>query len=130
MTIKDIKNTMKENTQVYYVDQNTLNIIKCRIKAYSDASSTLCLILTSECDTEIYASADEIFLNIDDANALLKCAKEFKVSQYCREINTVDDLSRFPYMHELYELDYNNPEDLCILEAYAKRIKELLKIEI
>lgn len=48
MTIKDIKSTMKENTQVYYVDQNTLNIIKCHIKAYSDASSTLCLILTSQ----------------------------------------------------------------------------------
>lgn len=126
MTIKNIKTAIKENTPVYYVSTDTLNIIKCRIKAYSDA----CLILTSECDTEIYASADEIFLNIDDANALLKCAKEFKVSQYCREINTVDDLSRFPYMHELYELDYNNPEDLCILEAYAKRIKELLKIEI
>lgn len=126
MTIKNIKSTMKENTPVYYVSTDTLNIIKCRIKAYSDA----CLILTSECDTEIYASADEIFLNIDDAKALLECAKEFKVSQYLREINTVDDLSRFPYMHGLYELDYNNPEDLCILEAYAKGIKELLKIEI
>lgn len=126
MTIKNIKTAMKENTPVYYVSTDTLNIIKCRIKAYSDA----CLILTSECDTEIYANADEIFLNIDDAKALLECAKEFKVSQYLREINTVDDLSRFPYMHELYELDYNNPEDLCILEAYAKGIKELLKIEI
>lgn len=126
MTIKNIKSTMKENTPVYYVSTDTLNIIKCRIKAYSDA----CLILTSECDTEIYASADEIFLNIDDAKAILECAKEFKVSQYLREINTVDDLSRFPYMHGLYELDYNNPEDLCILEAYAKGIKELLKIEI
>lgn len=126
MTIKNIKTAMKENTPVYYVSTDTLNIIKCRIKAYSDA----CLILTSECDTEIYASADEIFLNIDDAKALLECAKEFKVSQYLREINTVDDLSRFPYMHGLYELDYNNPEDLCILEAYAKGIKELLKIEI
>lgn len=126
MTIKNIKSTMKENTPVYYVSTDTLNIIKCHIKAYSDA----CLILTSECDTEIYASADEIFLNIDDAKALLECAKEFKVSQYLREINTVDDLSRFPYMHGLYELDYNNPEDICILEAYAKGIKELLKIEI
>lgn len=126
MTIKNIKTAMKENTPVYYVSTDTLNIIKCCIKAYSDA----CLILTSECDTEIYANADEIFLNIDDAKALLECAKEFKVSQYLREINTVDDLSRFPYMHGLYELDYNNPEDLCILEAYAKGIKKLLKIEI
>lgn len=126
MSIKNIKTAMKENTPVYYVSTDTLNIIKYRIKAYSDA----CLILTSECDTEIYASADEIFLNIDDTNALLKCAKEFKVSQYCREIKDINDLSRFPYMHELYELDYNNPEDICILEAYTKRIKELLKIEI
>lgn len=126
MTVKNIKNAIAQNTPVYYVNTDTLNIIKCRIKAYSD----VCLILTSECDTEIYASADEIFLDIDDANALLKCAKEFKVSQYCSEIKDINDLSRFPYMHELYELDYNNPEDLCILEAYVRMTKKLLKIEI
>lgn len=130
MTLNELETAMKENTPVYYVNSEALNITKCQIKAYSDTSSILCLILTSDCNDEIYAGCDDIFLNIDEAKTRLECAKQFKVSQYCSKIKDINDLSRFPYKYELYELDYNNAEDICIIEAYVKMAKKLLNIEM
>lgn len=134
MTVKNIKNTMKENTPVYYVDQNTLEVLRGTIIGFNAYNSNVDVEIEIEYNEStyeknydtIYTTSNTIFANINDALDYQENQRQYKISQYRSEIKDIDDLLRFPLNHQLKGDDYNE----CALEAYMQKAKELYGIEL
>lgn len=134
MTVKNIKNTMKENTPVYYVDQNTLEVLRGTIIGFNAYNSNVDVEIEIEYNEStyeknydtIYTTSNTIFANINDALDYQENQRQYKISQYLREIKDINDLLRFPLNHQLKGDDYNE----CALEAYMQKAKELYGIEL
>ena len=79
------------------------------------------------CGGETCIHANDIFLTKDDLLGANYERYKSKVSAYCSEIKTVEDLVKFSYNHRIAE------GDECDFEArdvVRKRAKELLGVEI
>ena len=134
MTVKNIKSTMKENTPVYYVDQNTLEVLRGTIIGFNAYNSNVDVEIEIEYNEStyeknydtIYTTSNTIFANINDALDYQENQRQYKISQYRSEIKDIDDLLRFPLNHQLKGDDYNE----CALEAYMQKAKELSGIEL
>lgn len=134
MTVKNIKSTMKENTPVYYVDQNTLEVLRGTIIGFNAYNSNVDVEIEIEYNEStyeknydtIYTTSNTIFANINDALDYQENQRQYKISQYRSEIKNIDDLLRFPLNHQLKGDDYNE----CALEAYMQKAKELCGIEL
>ena len=134
MTVKNIKSTMKENTPVYYVDQNTLEVLRGTIIGFNAYNSNVDVEIEIEYNEStyeknydtIYTTSNTIFANINDALDYQENQRQYKISQYRSEIKDIDDLLRFPLNHQLKGDDYNE----CALEAYMQKAKELYGIEL
>ena len=134
MTVKNIKSTMKENTPVYYVDQNTLEVLRGTIIGFNAYNSNVDVEIEIEYNEStyeknydtIYTTSNTIFANINDALDYQENQRQYKISQYRSEIKDIDDLLRFPLNHQLKGDDYNE----CALEAYMQKAKELCGIEL
>ena len=134
MTVKNIKDTMKENTPVYYVDQNTLEVLRGTIIGFNAYNSNVDVEIEIEYNEStyeknydtIYTTSNTIFANINDALDYQENQRQYKISQYRSEIKNIDDLLRFPLNHQLKGDDYNE----CALEAYMQKAKELYGIEL
>lgn len=134
MTVKNIKSTMKENTPVYYVDQNTLEVLRGTIIGFNAYNSNVNVEIEIEYNEStyeknydtIYTTSNTIFANINDALDYQENQRQYKISQYRSEIKNIDDLLRFPLNHQLKGDDYNE----CALEAYMQKAKELYGIEL
>lgn len=134
MTVKNIKSTMKENTPVYYVDQNTLEVLRGTIIGFNAYNSNVDVEIEIEYNEStyeknydtIYTTSNTIFANINDALGYQENQRQYKISQYRSEIKDIDDLLRFPLNHQLKGDDYNE----CALEAYMQKAKELYGIEL
>lgn len=134
MTVKNIKSTMKENTPVYYVDQNTLEVLRGTIIGFNAYNSNVDVEIEIEYNEStyeknydtIYTTSNTIFANINDALNYQENQRQYKISQYRSEIKDIDDLLRFPLNHQLKGDDYNE----CALEAYMQKAKELYGIEL
>ena len=134
MTVKNIKSTMKENTPVYYVDQNTLEVLRGTIIGFNAYNSNVDVEIEIEYNEStyeknydtIYTTSNTIFANINDALDYQENQRQYKISQYRSEIKDIDDLLRFPLNHQLKGDDYNE----CALEAYMQKAKELFGIEL
>lgn len=134
MTVKNIKSTMKENTPVYYVDQNTLEVLRGTIIGFNAYNSNVDVEIEIEYNEStyeknydtIYTTSNTIFANINDALDYQENQRQYKISQYRSEIKNIDDLLRFPLNHQLKGDDYNE----CALEAYMQKAKELYDIEL
>ena len=86
----------------------------------------------NEIDSGIHGSTcsakfDDIWFSAKEAYAEIAARKANNVKIYCDEIVTVKDLLEFPLKHCLDGEEYT---DYDAIEAYKKRAKELLKIEI
>ena len=134
MTVKNIKSTMKENTPVYYVDQNTLEVLRGTIIGFNAYNSNVDVEIEIEYNEStyeknydtIYTTSNTIFANINDALDYQENQRQYKISQYRSEIKDIDDLLRFPLNHQLKGDDYNE----CALEAYMQKAKELSGIKL
>lgn len=134
MTVKNIKSAMKENTPVYYVDQNTLEVLRGTIIEFNAYNSNVDVEIEIEYNEStyeknydtIYTTSNTIFANINDALDYQENQRQYKISQYRSEIKDIDDLLRFPLNHQLKGDDYNE----CALEAYMQKAKELCGIEL
>ncbi len=134
MTVKNIKSTMKENTPVYYVDQNTLEVLRGTIIGFNAYNSNVDVEIEIEYNEStyeknydtIYTTSNTIFANINDALDYQENQRQYKISQYHSEIKNINDLLRFPLNHQLKGDDYNE----CALEAYMQKAKELYGIEL
>lgn len=134
MTVKNIKSAMKENTPVYYVDQNTLEVLRGTIIGFNAYNSNVDVEIEIEYNEStyeknydtIYTTSNTIFANINDALDYQENQRQYKISQYRSEIKDIDDLLRFPLNHQLKGDDYNE----CALEAYMQKAKELSGIEL
>lgn len=86
----------------------------------------------NEVDSGIHGSTsaakfDDIWFSAKEAYAEIAARKANIIKIYCDEIVTVKDLLEFPLKHCLDGEEYTDYE---AIEAYKKRAKELLKIEI
>lgn len=130
MTIKGIKNAIFQNTPVYYVNTDTLEILRGTIIGFNTYNSNVEVEIeieynesTYEKNYDIIYTTNTIFANINDALDYQENQRQYKISQYRLEINGVEDLLRFPLNHQL---DCNE----CALDAYRQRAKELYDIEL
>lgn len=134
MTVKNIKNAIAQNTPVYYVDQNTLEVLRGTIIEFNAYNSNVDVEIEIEYNEStyeknydtIYTTSNTIFANINDALDYQENQRQYKISQYRSEIKDIDNLLRFPLNHQLKGDDYNE----CALEAYMQKAKELCGIEL
>lgn len=134
MTVKNIKNAIAQNTPVYYVNTDTLEILRGTIIGFNAYNSNVDVEIEIEYNEStyeknydtIYTTSNTIFANINDALDYQENQRQYKISQYRSEIKNIDDLLRFPLNHQLKGDDYNE----CALEAYMQKAKELSGIEL
>lgn len=135
MTIKEIKRAKAHNATVYYVNTDTLDILRGTITGISQYNSDVWLELEinwneSICQKdydETVVDANDVFMNMDDALNYQESQRQSKIAQYYREIKNIEDLLIFPLDHRL---NRDDDYDDCALEAYLKRARELCNINI
>ena len=134
MNIKNILYAIENETPVYYVNTDTLEILRGTIIGINNFNSNVEVKIqihhnVSTCKKNsdiIYASSNVVFEYLDDTCDYLENQRQYKTSQYRLEIKTIEDLLRFPLIHQVNGDIY----DECALEAYKQKAKELCGVEL
>ena len=138
MKIKELKKAMLTKNFIYYVDEETLDVLRCLVGdiGINDYDSTINVVVASkfnisfhkECYLNYYIRPSSAFVTIEEALEYQYNRVDSRISKYCAEIKSVDDLVNYPLNHNL--TDYTNTNEICIINAYIKKVKELLNIDI
>lgn len=138
MKLNELKMAMLTKSFIYYVDEETLDVLRCIVEdvGVDDSDATINVIIASnfnisfhkKCCSSCYIRPCSAFEFIEGALEYQKKRIESTISKYCAEIKSVDDLVNYPLNHNLS--DYINTNEMCIINAYTKRVEELLNIDI
>lgn len=134
MKIKNILYAIENETPVYYVNTDTLEIFKGIIVGINNCISDVEVkiqirynVSTSEKNSDIiYTNSNVVFAYLDEALDYQEDQRQYKTSQYELEIKTIKDLLMFPLNHQLNGDICNE----CALEAYKQKAKKLCDIEL
>lgn len=134
MKIKNILYAIENETPVYYVNTDTLEIFKGIIVGINNCISDVEVkiqirynVSTSEKNYDIICTnSNVVFAYLDDALDYKENQRQYIISQYQHEIKTVEDLLKFPLNYQLNGDNYNE----CALEAYKQMAKKICNIEL
>lgn len=138
MKIKELKKAMLTKNFIYYVDEETLDVLKCFVEdvGIDDYASTIDVVVASNFNISFHKKYySSYYIRLCSAFEFIKGAQGYQkkridstISKYCAEIKSADDLVNYPLNHNLS--GYTNTNEMCIINAYIKRVKELLNIDI
>lgn len=138
MKINELRMAVLTKSFIYYVDEETLDVLKCIVEnvGADDSDATINVIIASKFNSSFHKKYySNYYIRPCSAFEFLEGALEYQkkridstISKYCAEIKSVDDLVNYPLNHKLS--DYTNTNEMCIINAYIKRAKELLNINI
>ena len=138
MKLNELKMVMLTKDFIYYVDEETLDVLKCIVEnvGADDSDATINVIIASKFNSSFHKKYySSYYIRPCCAFEFLEGALEYQkkridntISKYCAEIKSVDDLVNYPLNHKLS--NYTNTNEMCIINAYTKRVKELLNIDI
>lgn len=134
MKIKNILYAIENETPVYYVNTDTLEIFKGIIVGMNNCISDVEVkiqirynVSTSEKNYDIICTnSNVVFAYLVDALDYKENQRQYIISQYQHEIKTVEDLLKFPLNYQLNGDNYNE----CALEAYKQMAKKICNIEL
>lgn len=134
MKLDNILYAIEHEVPVYYVNKDTLEILRGIIIGLNTFNYDVEVKIQIEynettCEKDCYiidTISNVVFAYKVDALEYRENQQQYKISQYCLEIKTVEDLLRFPLNHQINGDNCNG----CALKAYIQKAKELCGIEL
>lgn len=134
MKINNIIYAIEHETPVYYVNEDTLDILRGIIIGLNNFNFDVEVKIQIEYNEStgkkncyiIDTISNAVFEYKVDALEYRENQQQYKISQYCLEIKTVEDLLRFPLNHQINGNNCNG----CAFKAYLQKAKELCDIKL